>query len=819
MKKSIDLAFRCTNCDFKSSNVKSTQQHLIECSNNQIEQEESVFECFICDYSFATEKVLSKHHLEIHGLQDDYKEPNEDVDSFKDNDDKTNQHNSEIKKESIDGKCIEVKAEKGKADTKACDMCGKSFFEDTALLDHLLNDHMSGSIDVVEEKFICDICEKVFDLEMTLKRHIKTNHTVVKSEKAEEIIVKVEPMKGDEIPETPEKIPTLLQPELKISRKEPIKTYNKKSNNITKSKKRQSRPKSKCQLCDLQFDRHVKLEEHILVQHLFKKFDCFYCKEVFDSSRSLVTHFCSALPFNETMTYFCHICPESKKYKSMKYLKNHLIDYHLRLEHNCDICGNKLNTYRAWLNHIQTLHDMKRSIHYSMTEDNEFLCKYCDRSCKTLKVWFKHFYRAHKDKASSHTCEFCEEKFFTKRSLFKHVHTEHNDHWKDFRRKKRRFAKESNAKFQTVEKYEKTLVKIDNMRDKSEPFKCQLCTSKFEKNTELEHHLVVTHLDMKFKCSFCKKEHTSFLSMKNHNCKSLLSGKVLEFECHVCSKMYTSTVHLKDHLINIHLKIGHECDICGMKISSKTNLIIHKKVMHQYKTNKTKIHKQLNTPDISKTDIAIECDDISDLDVTGNDNEEISSNPNKNNIKSKRNHAPEKEVRHQIKKCQLCLEDIKSGYWGTLKQHYLVDHLGIKFECKYCAKISPNSKRLSDHYKKAHKSKETYNCHLCPKSFKKGVKWTKHLIVDHLNVKEFECNTCDARFSENSMLKSHVGTHLMKEHLKCKICYENFSSHLQIADHLRLHKRCHFCSKPFDTNATRMKVYNHLGLCVSSFVK
>ena len=105
MKKSIDLAFRCTNCDFKSNDVKSTQQHLIDCSNS-----ENIFECFVCDDSFRSEKVLSKHHLDIHDLQDDYEEPLEESSNAKSSDEFPDQQNSnadlsytdDIKKELIE---------------------------------------------------------------------------------------------------------------------------------------------------------------------------------------------------------------------------------------------------------------------------------------------------------------------------------------------------------------------------------------------------------------------------------------------------------------------------------------------------------------------------------------------------------------------------------------------------------------------------------------------------------------------------------------------------------------------------------------------
>ena len=68
MFKSIDLQFRCSNCDFVSLDVKATQIHLKICGKPDD------FECFVCDKSFKTEKILSKHHSLIHGLPDGYQD-------------------------------------------------------------------------------------------------------------------------------------------------------------------------------------------------------------------------------------------------------------------------------------------------------------------------------------------------------------------------------------------------------------------------------------------------------------------------------------------------------------------------------------------------------------------------------------------------------------------------------------------------------------------------------------------------------------------------------------------------------------------------
>ena len=81
------------------------QNHLKSCGKE--------FECMVCDQCFETKKILSEHHLNVHGYVDEYQEPTEE----KMEDD---------------------------ANRKTCPVCQVSFVKDSSLLDHLLKDHVDS---------------------------------------------------------------------------------------------------------------------------------------------------------------------------------------------------------------------------------------------------------------------------------------------------------------------------------------------------------------------------------------------------------------------------------------------------------------------------------------------------------------------------------------------------------------------------------------------------------------------------------------------------------------------------------------------------
>ena len=178
MFKSIDLQFRCSNCDFASLDVKATQIHLKICGKPDD------FECFVCDKSFKTEKILSKHHELIHGLSDGYEDteindhdhandkPNLNKDHANDqialHDDHVNDQlilNNDLVKDN--GQVLDQDL--------SCPICKLTFVKERALLNHLLKEHIEQT-NKESRLYQCYECQAEFDLLDLLNDHIAIKH-------------------------------------------------------------------------------------------------------------------------------------------------------------------------------------------------------------------------------------------------------------------------------------------------------------------------------------------------------------------------------------------------------------------------------------------------------------------------------------------------------------------------------------------------------------------------------------------------------------------------------------------------------------------
>jgi hypothetical protein len=52
------------------------------------------------------------------------------------------------------------------------------------------------------------------------------------------------------------------------------------------------------------------------------------------------------------------------------------------------------------------------------------------------------------------------------------------------------------------------------------------------------------------------------------------------YRCLCCNKMFTQLINMKSHFKAVHLRIKYPCSICGVQLSSQTNLSHHKTKTH-----------------------------------------------------------------------------------------------------------------------------------------------------------------------------------------------------------------------------------------------
>ena len=147
-------------------------------------------------------------------------------------------------------------------------------------------------------------------------------------------------------------------------------------------------------------------------------------------------------------------------------------------------------------------------------------------------------------------------------------------------------------------------------------------------------------------------------------------------QCNECS-YEASARFVQKHMEGVHLKIKHECDICGLKFSQRSSMLKHIQSCHLGSTKKEKCN---------------ECN--------------YESSPHHLRRHTQSVHNPQR-----IKfKCDQCDSQYLSNQ--RLSRHVNYKHLGIKHKCKECHYEIGSKLQLKEHVNNVHLNIR-YNCDQC----------------------------------------------------------------------------------------------------------
>ena len=204
------------------------------------------------------------------------------------------------------------------------------------------------------------------------------------------------------------------------------------------------------------------------------------------------------------------------------------------------------------------------------------------------------------------------------------------------------------------------------------------------------------------------------------------------FQCDLCGKNFMKNEELTSHLLNLHLSVNFKCDICELVLPNLQLLVMHVTYKHREK------------------------------------------------------------FQH---KCQLC-QDKPFPNSSKLIEHYLGDHLNMKYNCKDCNKSFKNRNNLQSHVKLVHAKPNSktskfdqLKCQICNEVYSNENLLQEHYLIDHMKLVDLICEECDKSFPDLKTLCTHKSkTHKVKK-VSCQICtkkflrFHGFSRHL-IQDHL-----------------------------------
>ena len=305
-----------------------------------------------------------------------------------------------------------------------------------------------------------------------------------------------------------------------------------------KTKEEEKKSELMCQHCPAEFDHVAARMEHEEKIHNPISRTCGYCKEDFDTYKSLAAHLAyTHCQSNEMGKLVCIICSIFQR-KNKKDVKMHILGMHFKCPNQlCKICNKPFDQ-------IYMLQEHMRSAH---TEGDSFQCDKCEKSFKTKQSMNRHFI-VHHEKQNVRKCKFegCEKTFANGFALSKHM-----------------------------------------QHHKKEPFVCDICGKDFRQKGNLRIHTIREHTSeaeqqkLSYKCEEPGCEFTAIRKdmVQAHVKRTHL--KIRNHQCLHCVKSFFRKSQLEEHTNGVHLGLKKfKCDLCDFRTAYRKILAEHKKVTH-----------------------------------------------------------------------------------------------------------------------------------------------------------------------------------------------------------------------------------------------
>ena len=435
-----------------------------------------------------------------------------------------------------------------------CNICGKNFSQQGALITHT-KIHTGFKVE-------CTDCDKKFRNNGDMKDHYARHHDL-------------NPVKKHECSHCDKK-------------------FIKKGELTSHTRSHTGEKPFKCNNCELSFSGASNLRTHEIAYCVAStkelQFTCHLCPSKFNAKIKLQTHINN---HKAQKSHICNICNFSTKLK-------HNLDKHLKAVHlkdtqfDCPSCGKV----------FYDQYDMKKHrLAYcnNINRDFDFTCDKCQRKFDAKIKLQKHMHIAHPSLSKVYKCNLCEMTFNRDPLLRAHRknihetcsrkrHTCLNCH-KDFSSStnlKIHIKYHDNVKVQCPKcdnVYSERSMKEHLLRKHSLDFEkkhiCQLCGKKFITNQEFVTHTRTHSGEKPYTCDVCDHRFSTSSNLRKHES---VHGKPDSIICKICGKSISSKKYLVKHIEQTHSSKSVSCSICSQKFKYDLLLRRHTKRKHNNKT-------------------------------------------------------------------------------------------------------------------------------------------------------------------------------------------------------------------------------------------
>ncbi|XP_035774432.1 zinc finger protein 708-like [Anopheles albimanus] len=411
---------------------------------------------------------------------------------------------------------------------------------------------------------------------------------------------------------------------------------------------------------------------------------CYLCTQEFDDADQLNQHFQEA--HQDTLPFHCDKC--LSYFSSMEDVNQHLVTH--VYPYVCLYCRQQYSHEVLLVEHNKTCH--------------AYRCPHCSAEFEIMAQLNAHKKEHAAILRQSNRCKTCGRTFTQQGNLLRHVRL------RSCVKPAPKMVKTGNQKATEVHalRPKKRPLPADDASENSEEVRsrnlvvCQVCSHRFESNSNLARHIDREHAEFKiplYNCDVCPKKFTVFEKCVRHRAfhrHSKPKEKPAKKEdsdrnCKLCGKEFRIEFQLLRHLAEEHMLALQlfECDQCDRKFSTETKLRKH--LYNSHRENKT------------------------------------------------------------LYVCSHCGQKFEKKL--TLKDHE-TKHLGEPaYRCEICTKTFIHKHSL-DRHALVHSDAKLFECEFCLKRFKRNTTLVIHRRI-HTGEKPYSCDACDLRFIDSSTLIKH----------------------------------------------------------------
>ncbi|XP_063697423.1 zinc finger protein ZFP2-like [Culicoides brevitarsis] len=355
-----------------------------------------------------------------------------------------------------------------------------------------------NSFTIVDNKFVCNLCEKLSDSKQSHVTHMKTSHT--RPEKC--------PVEGCS---KAFGIPSMVRRHLQqVHTEQDLSMFDEEQEMTFKIG---PSGKYECFYCKEEYTKRYNLEKHIEKMHQKPDEACEICGKVFNEVRMRIH-----MKIHQKL-FECHDC--GRRFVDKFLLKKHLIALHLREKtYLCSKCGDSFTSAQNLRRHVYKVHEkLIPRYNSSLPEEKKGICKYCG-----LKFSDKYELGQHvKTHTLIYKCKICAKKFASEITLTNHEksHTENEEFQFKCTTCDKRYQTKAHLKahfdrFHVIREQwlctycqkrlpgRRALDAHEKSHEGVKEFGCFLCEKAFTTTQRLKMHLITNHTKSKYRCGVCK---------------------------------------------------------------------------------------------------------------------------------------------------------------------------------------------------------------------------------------------------------------------------------------------------------------------------